>query len=270
MLQLTKQLVTITVATAAPHSEWTRRTAECVHHSYIVQLTPWPWLVVVHTLLYVYACYIFYPLLFMFMLVSVTGLDFDENDSSRLSVSCCCAVFATALVYCSAADSDCWSRCTAVSFCVLYGSFYYWYMPSVVHERPVHFKFRLASRNNQCCYQGLGCQGQGLKISKAKAKVFKAKYLQKAKAKAMISERKTVYRPWRLAPSWARWGQINNSWATQSRTMPRQACQVLEAKAMAPVLKDPGGQGVVLEDTSLEITTTTNHLVCKNSRHYIA
>lgn len=152
----------------------------------------------------------------------------------------------------------------------LYGSFYYWYMPSVVHERPVHFKFRLASRNNQCCYQGLGCQGQGLKISKAKAKVFKAKYLQKAKAKAMISERKTVYRPWRLAPSWARWGQINNSWATQSRTMPRQACQVLEAKAMAPVLKDPGGQGVVLEDTSLEITTTTNHLVCKNSRHYIA
>jgi len=54
----------------------------------------------------------------MFMLVSVTGLDFDENDSSRLSVSCCCAVFATALVYCSAADSDCWSRCTAVSFCV--------------------------------------------------------------------------------------------------------------------------------------------------------
>jgi len=29
-----------------------------------------------------------------------------------------------------------------------YGSFYYWYMPSVVHERPVHFKFRLAVRNN--------------------------------------------------------------------------------------------------------------------------
>jgi len=30
----------------------------------------------------------------------------------------------------------------------LYGSFYYWYMPSVVHERPVHFKFRLAVRSN--------------------------------------------------------------------------------------------------------------------------
>jgi len=24
----------------------------------------------------------------------------------------------------------------------LYGSFYYWYMPSVLHERPVYFKFR--------------------------------------------------------------------------------------------------------------------------------
>jgi len=30
----------------------------------------------------------------------------------------------------------------------LYGSFYYWYMPSVVHERPVHFKFRLVIRSN--------------------------------------------------------------------------------------------------------------------------
>ena len=30
----------------------------------------------------------------------------------------------------------------------LYGSFYYWYMPSVGHERPVHFKFRLAINNN--------------------------------------------------------------------------------------------------------------------------
>jgi len=26
----------------------------------------------------------------------------------------------------------------------LYGSFYYWYMPSVLHERPVHFQFRLS------------------------------------------------------------------------------------------------------------------------------
>jgi len=24
----------------------------------------------------------------------------------------------------------------------LYGSFYYWYMPSVLHDRPVHFTFR--------------------------------------------------------------------------------------------------------------------------------
>jgi len=30
----------------------------------------------------------------------------------------------------------------------LYGSFYYWYMPSVLHERPVHFTFRLAISNN--------------------------------------------------------------------------------------------------------------------------
>jgi len=28
----------------------------------------------------------------------------------------------------------------------LYGSFYYWYMPSVLHERPVHFTFRSATR----------------------------------------------------------------------------------------------------------------------------
>ena len=33
---------------------------------------------------------------------------------------------------------------------VLYGSFYYWYMPSVLHERPVHFKFRLAKGMSNC------------------------------------------------------------------------------------------------------------------------
>jgi len=32
----------------------------------------------------------------------------------------------------------------------LYGSFYYWYMPSVLHERPVHFKFRLAIEMSDC------------------------------------------------------------------------------------------------------------------------
>ena len=32
----------------------------------------------------------------------------------------------------------------------LYGSFYYWYMPSVLHERPVHFKFRLGTEMS-CC-----------------------------------------------------------------------------------------------------------------------
>ena len=32
----------------------------------------------------------------------------------------------------------------------LYGSFYYWYMPSVLHERPVHFTFRLAIHMAGC------------------------------------------------------------------------------------------------------------------------
>jgi len=32
----------------------------------------------------------------------------------------------------------------------LYGSFYYWYMPSVLHERPVHFTFRLATHISGC------------------------------------------------------------------------------------------------------------------------